>query len=238
MITEVLSASTTNELAGLVERPGHPDIGSVVRAGALDVTVMDSPDKLPRDIDAGLDFSAAGCGGEFAMAMAERGAALLVGTTALGGADKTTLHGLAGRIPVLIASNTSLGVFCLSELTLAARKLLGDSYDVEIVEMHHRHKKDSPSGTALSLAGSLAGAGPGIAVNREGPRKDGEVGVASVRGGEVVGTHTVYFLGPHDQIEICHRANSRMCLAEGAVRLGEALTARAPGLYEIPDLLR
>lgn len=238
MITDVLTGLPDHSIVALVEAPGHPDIGFVVPTAHGAMAVIDRPDAIVPEVDIGLDFSAPGCGGTFARAMAERNAALVVGTTGLLPADIALLRELGRQIPVLATSNTSLGVFCLTELTLAARKMLGDSYDVEIVEMHHKHKKDAPSGTALSLAGALAGTGLEVAVDRDGPRKDGEVGVASSRGGEVVGVHTVYFLGKNDQIEICHRAGSRAPLAEGAVRLGESLRARGPGWYEVADLLR
>ncbi len=238
MISTVIAESGEHQVVALVEAAGHPDVGEPVRIGNDTVTVIDDPGAIPSGVDAGLDFSAPGSGAGFAAAMAERGAALVVGTTALAPADIEFLRGISNRIPVLVASNTSVGVFCLTELTLAARRLLGDSYDVEIVEMHHRHKKDAPSGTALSIAGALSATGLTPRTDRTGPRVDGEVGVTAARGGEVVGTHTVYFLGRDDQIEICHRANSRMALAEGAVRLGGSLKGRAPGWYSVADLLR
>jgi 4-hydroxy-tetrahydrodipicolinate reductase len=239
MLTEILSdPSGGHRLGGLIEVAGHPEIGGVVRMGMTDQMILDDPAALARDIEIGLDFSAPGCGLRFAHAIAERGAALLVGTTGIIPADLEELRVIARAIPVLVASNTSVGVFCLSELSMHARKILGDSYDVEIVEMHHRHKKDAPSGTALSLASRLSGTGLNPVWDRDGARKDGEIGISSARGGEVVGVHTIYFLGASDQIELTHRANSRKCLADGAIRLGAALAGKAPGMYDVTDLLR
>lgn len=238
MITAILSQSSEHSIAALLEVPGHPDIGLEIDTGKERLALIATPGDMPATVDVGLDFSAAGGGREFAMAIAERDAALVVGTTGLGAEDIDLLKSLSVRIPVLVASNTSVGVFCLTELTLAARRILGDDYDVEIVEMHHRHKKDAPSGTALSIAGALGETGLEPAIERTGPRRNDEVGIASARGGEVVGTHTVYFLGKNDQIEICHRAGSRAGLAEGAVKLGESLKKRAPGWYAVAELLR
>jgi len=238
MITSILSESPQHSIAALLEAPGHPDVGIEVETGNSKVVVIATPGDMPAAVDIGLDFSAAGGGREFARAIAARNAALLVGTTGLPAGEIDHLKDLSARIPVLVASNTSVGVFCLTELAVAARKILGDDYDVEILEVHHRHKKDAPSGTAISIADALRRTGLEPAVGRTGQRGDDEIGIASARGGEVVGTHTVYFLGRHDQIEICHRAASREGLAEGAVRLGESLKQLAPGWYAVADLLR
>lgn len=238
ILTDMLDEGAKHVIAALVEVPGHPGAGIPVMTRNGPVTLLDSPAAIPADIDIGIDFSAPGFCEPFARAMYDRGAALIVGTTGLDQAGRDVLAGLAERIPLLAAANLSLGVYCLTELTMAARRLLGDDYDVEIVEMHHRHKKDSPSGTALAIADELSATGLDVAISREGQRHDREAGVVSVRGGEVVGTHTIYFLGAHDQIEICHRASSRAVFARGAIILGECLAGSKPGLYDVRDLLR
>ncbi len=242
MITGILQESGEHRITALVERPGHPGIGSLIQSGSAEkgheIVVIDDPDKIPDDTDIGLDFSFPGGGQKFAAAMIKRGAALLTGTTGLGSTDVVALSEAASSIPVLVTTNTSLGVFCLTEISMMARTILGDEYDVEILEMHHRHKVDAPSGTAISLANALGTTGLDVNLNRQAARKDNEIGVASLRGGEVTGTHTVYFLGKNDQIEITHRATSRQVLAEGAIRLGVALVTKGPGLYDVSDLLR
>lgn len=241
MLNEVLSdpsVASMHQVGGLVERTGHPDAGGIIRIGAADLVVVDDPEALPRDIDVGLDFSAAGSGLAFARAMARRHAALLVGVTGLPAEDLVALREIAKKIPVLVAANTALGVLCLSELAATARRMLGNNYDVEVFEMHHRHKKDAPSGTAFTLARRLESTGLHAEAERKGQRQDGEIGISAARGGEVVGVHTIYFLGPNDQLELTHRANSRKAFAEGAVKMAALLRAKAPGYYEINDLLR
>ena len=119
--------------------------------------------------------------------------------------------------------------------------MLGPSYDVEIVEVHHRHKRDAPSGTAMTLAAALSGDELHVVTGREGqcgPRPPDELGVLAVRGGEVIGDHSVMFLGDHDRIEITHRASSRLGLAQGAIALARKLVGRAPGMYRVADLFR
>lgn len=241
MLLEVVTDASIGpylRIGGLVEMHGHPDTGNMVPAGADTVRIIDDPQELPAEIDVGLDFSTPGSGLAFAREIAARKAALVVGTTGLTSREIKELRALSAEIPVLLASNTSLGVLCLSELSMTARRLLGDAYDVEIVEMHHRHKKDAPSGTALTLGQRLASTDMKTVSDRKGLRKDNEIGLASARGGEVVGVHTVYFLGANDQIEITHRANSRKAFAEGAVRLALELRKKVPGMYEVTDLLR
>ena len=119
--------------------------------------------------------------------------------------------------------------------------MLGPGYDVEIVEFHHRHKRDSPSGTAVTLAEGLSKGRLATVTGRQGqcgPRSPDELGVLAVRGGEVIGEHTIYFLGDHDRIEITHRAESRLVFAQGAISLGRRLLDRGPGLIRVADLFK
>jgi 4-hydroxy-tetrahydrodipicolinate reductase len=201
------------------------------------LAVIGDPSRIPA-VDAGIDFSVPDAATVFVRALAGRGIPVVSGTTGLSEAHLAAMREASRTAPVLWTANTSLGVHCLMEVSALARSLLGPGYDVEIVEIHHRHKKDAPSGTALALAERLD---PDLdrVTGRSGacgPRTDGELGVLAVRGGEVVGEHTVYFLGTHDRLEITHRATSRAAFAEGAIRLAERLVGRPAGWFGVGDL--
>jgi 4-hydroxy-tetrahydrodipicolinate reductase len=193
-----------------------------------------------------IDFSSPEATAGHAAAAAAAGAALVVGTTGVSADGKQAVAEAARKIPVVFAPNTSVGVTVLLQLCAEAARLLGPGFDLEIVETHHRRKRDAPSGTALRLAEALAEAtGRDLARDartaREGdigPRGAHEIGIQTVRGGDVVGDHTVFFLGDGERIEITHRASSRETFARGAVRAALWVAAgRAPGLYDMRDVL-
>ena len=175
--------------------------------------------------------------------------AAVVGTTGLTATDKRTLAEHAASIPIVFAPNMSVGVTVLLRLVEQAAQLLGAGYDVEIVEMHHRHKVDAPSGTALQLGGAAARAlGRDLKVDgvygREGvtgERKPGTIGFASLRGGDVVGDHTVVFAGAGERIELTHKAGSRVNFAQGALRAARFVAARRvqgiTGVFDMHDVL-
>ena len=151
----------------------------------------------------------------------------------------------ARTIPVFFAANTSVGVTVLLQLCAEAARLLGPGFDLEVVETHHRRKRDAPSGTALRLAEALAEAtGRDLAkdartarVGDVGPRTQQEIGIQAVRGGDVIGDHTVFFLGDGERVEITHRASSRETFARGALRAARWVVGRPPGLYDMRDVL-
>ncbi len=164
--------------------------------------------------------------------------ALVVGTTGLDDEVIARLTDAASRVPVLRAPNLSLGVLVLRRLAVEAARMLGEDYDIEIVEAHHKNKADAPSGTARSLAEELsATTHGGIRFNREGRRVPGEIGIASVRGGGVVGEHSVMFLGALDSLVLTHRANDRSVLAKGAVFFTKRLLHKPAGLWSVDDLV-
>lgn len=240
MLLEAAASEPDIDVGVLLESAGHPDAGHEVGSpwGPL---VLHSDPAAADEVDVGLDFSQPSGAVPFARALAVRGIPVVVGTTGLSAPELAALNEAASGAPILVASNTSLGVHCLHELSRLARAMLGPGYDVEIVEIHHRHKRDAPSGTAMSLAEGLSGGALEIVTGREGPcgpRSPAEVGVLAVRGGEVIGDHTVHFLGAHDRIEITHRASSRLVLAQGALALARRLVGRAPGIYRVEDLFR
>jgi len=162
---------------------------------------------------------------------------LVIGTTGLGPAAEQAISEASKVIPILAASNLSPGVLVLNRVARMAAKMLAD-YDIEVVEGHHRNKVDAPSGTALSLATSLADVtGRNAVFNRRGKRLDDEIGIASVRGGGLVGEHQVMFLGDFDSLTITHRAFDRKVLAKGAVFFTKLLVEKGPGLWSVDDLI-
>jgi len=170
------------------------------------------------------------------------GKGVVIGTTGFTEREVGEIEEASKRAPVLLSPNMSLGVNLLFKLTQIAAKVLKDkNFDMEIVEIHHRFKKDAPSGTAMKLARILkeeAGLGR-MVYGREGeaPRKEGDLGVLSVRGGDVVGDHTVYFLGFGERLELTHRASSRDTFAKGAIEASKWIKGRKPGMYSMLDVL-
>lgn len=170
---------------------------------------------------------------------------ILIGTTGLGEAHSVLMAEAAGEIALLQAANTSLGVNLLAHLVREAASRLGEEWDIEIAEMHHRHKKDAPSGTAL-LLGEAAAAGRGTTLGETaeqgragltGPRTAGAIGFASLRGGTVAGDHTAIFGGEGERLELTHRAETREIFARGAIRAALWLAGRNPGRYWMSDVL-
>jgi 4-hydroxy-tetrahydrodipicolinate reductase len=194
--------------------------------------------------DVYIDFSAPAATRSAATLAAEHQVAAIIGTTGLGPEDEAALATLAERAPVLVAANFSLGVNLMLVLAeQAARALPG--FDLEVVELHHRRKRDAPSGTAISVGKALA-AGRGVAYDeahlyaREGdvgPRTDDEIGIVAVRGGGIIGEHTAYLIGEEERVEITHRAASRSIFARGALRAAQWIAGKAPGRYSMRDVL-
>jgi 4-hydroxy-tetrahydrodipicolinate reductase len=190
------------------------------------------------------DFTAPEATARVAGLAAERGTGVLVGTTGLDAAAERALESAAGRVPVLVAPNLSLGVLALARALRVALRTLPD-YDVEIVERHHGKKADAPSGTALFLASIAAqerGLDPSRAMRagrsgRVGPRTAGEIGIHAVRGGGWIGSHTVHLAGPHESLELAHTAQSREAFAEGALHALRFLAQAPPGRYGLEDAL-
>jgi len=180
---------------------------------------------------------------------ARAGVAAVVGTTGMNAAQKASLADFANIVPIVFAANMSVGVTVLLELVETTARALGIAYDIEIVEMHHKHKVDAPSGTALALgAAAAAGIGHSLAdcavYAREGitgERRAGTIGFASLRGGDVVGEHTVIFAGSCERVELVHRATSRHTFAAGALRAAEFIAAKRVagkrGIYDMRDVL-
>jgi 4-hydroxy-tetrahydrodipicolinate reductase len=248
LVRAVAAAQPSAKLAAAIERPGSDvagqDAGVVAGIGSAAVPVTTG---LPAAgaAEVWIDFTVPAATVAAASAAASAGAALVVGTTGLSAADRAALARAAETIPMVVAPNFSVGVNVMLRLVADAARALGPGYDLEIVEAHHRGKRDAPSGTALRLAEALAAATErdlGVTARYArhgdvGPRPASEIGLQTVRGGDVVGDHTVFFLGDGERIEITHRASSRDTFAHGAVRAALWLRGRPPGLYDMRDVL-
>ncbi len=244
-VIALIASAPDMELAAAVDRPDHPDLGRdaglLARVGELGVPLAAELTGKP---DVAIDFSAPAATLALARRCADLGVPLLIGTTGLPAEARAEIEdAVARRIPVLVAANMSLGINLLLRLVeTAARALPG--YDVEIVEAHHRRKKDAPSGTAKELARRLLEAlGRGeeaLLYGREGmvgARTGEEIAIHAVRGGDIVGDHTVLFAGDGERIELTHRATSRDVFAGGALRAARFLATQQPGLYSMQDVL-
>jgi len=236
-------------VAGGTETPGSAAVGSDLGALAglepLGVTITDKPLELFTGIDGILDFTAPAATVEFAALAAQARIVHVIGTTGLGAEDEEKITAAARHATIIKAGNMSLGVNLLTALTARVAKALDESFDIEIVEMHHRHKVDAPSGTALML-GRAAAEGRGVSLDRHavrvrdghtGPRKSGDIGFAALRGGSVIGEHSVIFAGEGERIELTHRAGDRSIFALGAVRAAIWGRDKPPGLYSMIDVL-
>jgi 4-hydroxy-tetrahydrodipicolinate reductase len=209
---------------------------------------IDQGDDLQTVIHRGdvvIDFSSHAVTPDIAELCARNGKAMVIGTTGHDDAEKSRITHYASRIPMVLSSNYSTGVNTLFWLTRKAAEILGPGYDLEVVEMHHRLKKDAPSGTAKSLAEILAEVRnqqlPKVARHgREGivgERTAEEIGIHSVRGGDVVGDHTVIFATAGERVELTHKASSRETFANGALRAALWVVRQKPGLYDMQDVL-
>lgn len=227
-------------LYAAVEREDHPLIGKPVAGRDLCYST-----DFPSGADVIIDFTFHTASVESLKRAAETGTRYVLGTTGFDAAGKELIARTAEKVPLVFAPNYSLGINLMTELVHRAAQILGEDYDAEIVEMHHRLKKDAPSGTALGLAEALA---KGREVNlsevaiygREGivgERPRGEIGIHAVRGGSVVGDHTVIFAADQERLEITHKASSREAFAVGAVRAATWLADKPAGLYTMRHVL-
>ena len=218
------------------------DLGATLAGGA---DFADDPETLAAKADVLVDFSTPKAIDAHLAAALSAGTPIVIGTTGLSPRDHAAIDAAAKDVAVLQTGNTSLGVTLLGILVREAAERLGSDWDVEILEMHHRHKVDAPSGTAL-LLGEAAAAGRGTTLGEVrvdsraglvGARCEGTIGFASLRGGSVVGDHSVVFAGEGERLELNHRGDDRSIFARGAVRAALWLAGRAPGRYRMGDVL-
>jgi 4-hydroxy-tetrahydrodipicolinate reductase len=249
---ELIRAVHANEgcvLAGAVEQAGSlalgQDAGLLAGLGKLGVVILDDPLELFTKIDAVLDFSAPGASLEFAALAANARIIHVMGTTGMSAAEEAKVSAAARHATIIKAGNMSLGINLLSALVRKVAQALDADFDIEVLEMHHRHKVDAPSGTALML-GRAAADGRQVSLEdvsvrvrdgHTGERRRGDIGFASLRGGSVVGDHSVIFAADGERIELVHRAADRGIYARGAVKAALWARGKGPGLFNMMDVL-
>lgn len=246
-LVRLVKEGGVDEIVGAIAHVEAPeqgqDIGELSSVGPLGVAVSADLGAALLGADVVIDFSTASAVLPLVRTAARAKVALVIGTTAIDQRGAAAIEQAAREVPVLWAANMSLGIEVLAEMARIAVKALGADYDVEIVETHHRHKIDAPSGTALRLAEAVREVRPELALRtaREGnagPRGPNELGMLALRGGDVIGDHTIHLLGAGDRIEITHRATQREIFARGALRAASWLVGKPPGRYAIRDMIR
>jgi 4-hydroxy-tetrahydrodipicolinate reductase len=236
-------------VAGAIEQEGSialgQDVGLLAGLGKLGVAISDDPLEVFAKVDAVLDFTVPKATVEFAGLAANARIVHVLGTTGLSADDYAKVKAAARHATIVTAGNMSLGVNLLTAITKKVAEALDPDFDIEIVEMHHRHKVDAPSGTALML-GRAAAEGRGVDLDKvsargrdghTGERRRGDIGFASLRGGSVVGEHSVIFAADGEIVEITHRAFDRGIFARGAVKAALWGRGKGPGLYSMMDVL-
>lgn len=247
-LLESVFADTDLKLHGALDRAGNPQQGR--DAGELfgkhsTVTITDNIDEALKNADVLVDFTRPEASMQYLAACEKANVKLVIGTTGFSAEEKAIIANTAEKISIVFAPNMSVGVTLLINLVEQAAKVLAEGYDIEVVEMHHRHKVDAPSGTALRL-GEAAAHGIGKTLSecavyaREGvtgEREAGTIGFATLRGGDVVGDHTVVLAGIGERVELTHKASSRATFALGALRAAKFLADKKTGLYDMQDVL-
>jgi 4-hydroxy-tetrahydrodipicolinate reductase len=249
MLVRTIGEMVGVTVAAALERPGSDalgkDAGTLAGVGALGVAISDDPLQAVVDADGILDFTAPAASVELAALAAQARIVHVVGTTGLSDADLKKIDAAARHAVIVRSGNMSLGVNLLGALVERAAAALGPDWDIEILEMHHRTKVDAPSGTAL-LLGERAARGRHIALGERsvrsrdghtGARQEGDIGFATLRGGSVVGDHSVIFAGTSERLEFTHRAEDRAIFARGAVRAALWGRDKKPGHYSMADVL-
>ena len=249
MLIREIGAAAGCIVSAATEQPGDAavgrDAGAMAGLDPLGVTVVDNAGAAGAASDVLVDFTVPAAAAGHAAAAAETGTALVIGTTGLEPDQIAALEAAAATVPVVYAPNMSLGVNLLFAVTEQVARALGDDWDIEIQEMHHKHKADAPSGTALGF-GRAAARGRDVDLDTAadrgrdgvtGARRQGDIGFAVLRGGDVAGEHTVMFATEGERVELTHKAGSRAIFARGAVRAARWAAGRAPGLYDMADVL-
>jgi 4-hydroxy-tetrahydrodipicolinate reductase len=248
-IFHILNAEDDILIVGATEISGHPeignDIGLISGEGELGVRISDTVEQSSADADVIVDFTTPSSTLANAKYAASNGKAIIIGTTGFTEEEKKELSKLSENFPCVFSPNMSIGVNVMFEATKKLAEILGDDYDVEIIEAHHKHKVDAPSGTALRL-GEAAAEGLGRDFNKVvrferygaiGERKEQEIGIQTIRAGDIVGEHTVIFCGAEERIELTHRAMSRDNFAKGVVRAVKWIPGKSAGIYTMKQVL-
>lgn len=237
------------QISGALERPGHEQVGQdagiIAGCGALGVAISDDINAVVAGCDVLIDFTTPKVSLKNIEVCALKNKAIVIGSTGFTPEERELARELGKNIPVVLAPNMSVGVNVCFKVLKDVAKTLGDDFDVEIVELHHNKKKDSPSGTAVRM-GEVVAEALGRDYNKVanyhregicGERTKEEIGMQTVRGGDIVGEHTVYFIGMGERIEISHRAMTRDMFSRGSVRAAQWVASKAPGFYDMQDVL-
>ncbi len=248
-LLQVIHESSGCRIGGGTEQPGHPavgqDLGLLAGLGELGLIVGDDAAALFATVDAVADFTVPAATVSHAGLAAQHKTILIAGTTGLEADQEAAIRAAAADTVIMRAANFSVGVNLLEQMTRRAAAILDPDFDIEIVEIHHRHKVDAPSGTALAL-GQAAADGRGVdhdsVADRgrdgiTGARKSGDIGYAALRGGNVAGEHTVIFAADNERVEFSHKATDRIIFARGAIRAALWANGKPPGLYSMTDVL-
>ena len=248
-LVQAVAADADLALGAALERPGMPllgqDAGELAGVGSLGVPVADSLAGALQQFDVLIDFTVPAAALEAVSICRGAGKSLVIGTTGFDAEGLQRIRAAARDIPILMAPNMSLGVNLLFRLIEQAARALGDEFDAEIIEAHHRHKIDAPSGTALRMGQILAEVlGRDLTETavyarqgETGARRRDAIGFATLRAGDIVGEHTALFAGIGERLEITHRASSRANFAQGALRAAKFLQGRPAGLHDMQDVL-
>lgn len=248
IITAIVESEGVS-LCGALERPGHPlvgqDAGLMAGCGKTGVIISDSLNAVVAACDVLIDFTSPKVSLKNLEVCALHGKSIVIGSTGFTPEERALAVELCNDIPAVLAPNMSVGVNVCFKVLKDIATTLGDDFDVEIVEMHHKLKKDAPSGTAVRMGEVVAGAlgrdyNQVANCHREGiigERTKAEIGMQTIRGGDIIGEHTVYFIGMGERIEISHRAMTRDMFSRGAVRAARWVVSQKAGLYDMQDVL-
>ncbi len=249
VLTRIVNETPGAEVAGGIEPKGSPhvgaDMGELAGIGTLDVAITDDPLALFTHIDGIIDFTVPQATVALAELSAQARIVHVIGTTGIGEDGEAKIRAASRHARIVKSGNMSLGVNLLAVMVKKVAQALGEDFDIEVLEMHHKHKVDAPSGTAISLgeaaargrAVDLAAVRQAVRDGHTGPRRAGDIGFATLRGGDVVGDHTVIFAGTGERVELGHKAGSRAVFAAGAVRAAAWTRGRPAGLYDMRDVL-
>jgi 4-hydroxy-tetrahydrodipicolinate reductase len=249
LLVRLLRGTPGFAVAGGTVKPGAAavglDVGLAAHGGPVELVTVSSLEHALSAADVVIDFTTPEASVEHARVCAKQSVPLVVGSTGFSAETRAHMAEAAKSIPLVMAPNMSVGVNLLIDLVAEVAKKLGEEFDIEVVEAHHRHKKDAPSGTALRLAEEMAKATgrtsadlrtSRVGVIGERPRR--EIGVQALRGGDVIGDHTVFFFGEGERLELTHRASNRDQFGRGALRAAKWVVGRAPGLYDMSHVLK
>jgi 4-hydroxy-tetrahydrodipicolinate reductase len=233
-VVSTLVSEVGSSLGAAIVSPSSRVLGQKVEGSSISYS---SDLGVLKTCDGVIDFSTPEVSTRVADMCVKYSKPLLVATTGHSPEQRDTLVASARKIPLCIAANTSVGATALDMAARYLKKLLGETFDVEVMEVHHRMKRDAPSGTAKAIVAGIAESSAQVVFGREGQRHEGEIGVVSLRGGDVPGDHTVFFLGNGERLEVTHRAQNREIFGRGAVVLMYRLCELPPGFYSVQELL-